>query len=202
MSKLELVLVRHGRVDFLDSGLCYGWTDLPLNEQGRTDALRAAEQLENEQFDTVYSSTLKRAVCTAETILQRNIHQPAPNIELADDLREFHFGSWETVPYATIYKDYMQEWDEYVKGAASFRAPGGESLGEFGERVVKWVDSHILSRTSGKILVVTHYGVLAVILPYLLHMGQEACWRFKINTGGITRFDVVDGFARMLNMNV
>ena len=202
MGKLELVLVRHGRVDYLDSGLCYGWTDLELNNQGREDALRAGELLADEQFDTVYSSTLKRAIATAETILNCNVHQPAPEIIQAGDLREFHFGSWENLPYTTIYKDYVQDWDDYMKGTASFRAPGGESLGEFSQRIIKWVDNFILNRTSGKILIVTHYGVLLVILPYLLHMGPDSFWRFKINTGGITKFDIVDGFARMLNMNI
>lgn len=202
MSKLELVIVRHGRVDFLDTGLCYGWTDLPLNEQGRADALRAAGHLQDEEFDIVYCSTLLRALSTAKTILEKNVHQPVPEIQLEDDLREFHFGSWETIPYETIYKDYGQEWSEYIKGTASFRAPGGESLGEFADRVIGWIDRHILSRTDGKILIITHYGVLSVLIPYLLHMGQDASWRFKVSTGGITRFDIVDGFARLTALNL
>lgn len=63
---LRLVLLRHGESVWNRENRFTGWTDVDLNEQGRTEArdagrLMAAEKYE---FDVAYTSVLKRAIRT------------------------------------------------------------------------------------------------------------------------------------------
>jgi probable phosphoglycerate mutase len=66
---VELVLVRHGlpeRVENID-----GPADPPLNDTGRAQASALAGWLSCEQIDAVYASPLRRAIETAEPLVER-----------------------------------------------------------------------------------------------------------------------------------
>ncbi len=62
----QIVLVRHGQSVWNEENRFSGWSDVPLTEQGITEA-KAAGQLLKEAgftFDVAFSSLLKRAIHT------------------------------------------------------------------------------------------------------------------------------------------
>jgi 2,3-bisphosphoglycerate-dependent phosphoglycerate mutase len=68
-----LVLLRHGQSTWNLENRFTGWTDVPLTDEGRAEAGRAAELLTEGgyKFDLVYTSLLKRAIHTMELVTNK-----------------------------------------------------------------------------------------------------------------------------------
>ena len=68
----KLVLVRHGESEWNKLNLFTGWMDVDLSENGHQEAIKAGQLLKEEgfRFDVCYTSYLKRAIHTANHILQ------------------------------------------------------------------------------------------------------------------------------------
>ena len=86
-----LYIMRHGLTDWNVRRKLQGRTDIPLNEEGRRMAERAAEEYRDVPLDLCFSSPLIRARETAEIVL-RGREIPI----LTDDrLKEMSFGEYE-----------------------------------------------------------------------------------------------------------
>lgn len=72
-----------------------GWSDTPLTSQGKADAVRAGQALSQLNFDYLFSSDLKRAVDTANTILQNHPQSQIKEPTLEPAFREEFFGYFE-----------------------------------------------------------------------------------------------------------
>ena len=64
-----LLAIRHGETTYNVEKRFATTTDVPLTEQGRSDAAAAAASLAGVRIDAVYSSPMSRARDTAELIL-------------------------------------------------------------------------------------------------------------------------------------
>ena len=64
----ELVLIRHGQSTANATGVWQGRLDFPLSEEGRRQARLTGRALAGESLDGLYSSSLSRALETAEII--------------------------------------------------------------------------------------------------------------------------------------
>ena len=198
---MELVVVRHGRVAHLRQKICYGWTDMPLDADGEQDVKRAGELLKNEQFDIAYCSPLLRTRQTLDAILAANFSKPFP-VEYLEGLKEYHFGLWENMEYEQIETQYPREWQRYTSGETEFGAPEGETLGAFIERVSNCVETIRRKHPEGKVLIVTHYGCISVLIPYLLEINGNMSWKFKVDPGAVSRLEVTNDFARLTKLNL
>ena len=56
---MKITLIRHTRVA-VETGICYGWSDVGVAPSFETEASRVKENISNERFDIVYSSPLSR----------------------------------------------------------------------------------------------------------------------------------------------
>ena len=67
----NLVLVRHGQSQWNLENRFTGWIDVPLTEQGISEAHSAGEQIREAgiEFDAAWTSVLKRAIHTLWIIL-------------------------------------------------------------------------------------------------------------------------------------
>ena len=135
-----LILVRHGETDWNAAGRLQGHTDRPLNDYGRTQAKRLADQLAGDGIAAIYASDLSRARETAE-ILGERLGLP---VVVDPDLREKNWGTWEGL---TSDERLQVEFE-------------GETTEEHRERVLRSV-RRIAERHPGqRIVVVTHGGSL------------------------------------------
>jgi len=135
-----LYIVRHGKTEWNSLQKLQGQTDTDLNEEGIQMAQKAAKEYADVHFDICYSSPLKRAVRTAELILEgRNVP-----IITDDRLKEMSFGQYEgSVGYFEDddfpLRNLFQEPARYTKsigGAESFDELFART-GEFLDQVVK-----------------------------------------------------------------
>ena len=152
-----LLLARHGETDWNREGRWQGWADPPLNDTGRSQARRLAEELQAIPFDAVYSSDLRRAHETAE-ILAAPHRVPV----VADrGLREIDIGSWSGLTRAEIT-------ERFPDGSR----PDGETHEEHGARVREAVVRIARGHLGGRILLVGHGGTIRSVhdvisdLPY------------------------------------
>ena len=90
----QLVCVRHGESAWNKDNRFCGWVDVSLSENGIQEAHQAGMAIKKEKltFDTVFTSTLKRAVMTANIILSY-CDQPEPPLIKHWQLNERHYGA-------------------------------------------------------------------------------------------------------------
>ena len=114
--------LRHGETVWNVSRITQGQHDSQLNETGRAQAERAGELFANEPIERIVASPLSRARHTAEAVAQHH------NIELTfdDGLKECHLGDLQGEPHGPWLTEY---W------TGDFDPPGGETFGEFAQRV-------------------------------------------------------------------
>ncbi len=166
----SLFFVRHAETDL--AGTFCGHSDPPINSRGQTQILEMISRLQSETFDAIYSSDLRRAMETAIPLAQAFT---LPVI-MSDRLREIHFGDWESLSWAEIEQRdaiYARRW---MDAFPALTAPHGESFAHFEERVLAEV-KHLQSVAEKKrIAVITHGGVMRVVLRRFLGYNEEQAW--------------------------
>jgi probable phosphoglycerate mutase len=149
-----ILLARHGETDWNRDRRVQGHTDVPLNETGRQQASALATALENEPLDAVYSSDLERARETARIVAEPRGLQ----VEVADGLREKHFGSWEGLTDEEVLRRFPDarrgHWGD------------GETTDEMTERVIETLHRIAADHPGERVLVVLHGGPLRAALRH------------------------------------
>jgi alpha-ribazole phosphatase len=138
---VQLYLIRHPRPD-IDTGICYGRSDLGLAE----DAVERAKALRPllPGNAPVWSSPLRRCLELALAL------HGEPVID--DRLQEMNFGHWEMRRWEDIPRAEIDAW---AADPIGFAPPGGESPGALRARVVA-----LLRELPDVAVVVAHGGVL------------------------------------------
>jgi len=164
------LFIRHAETEM--AGRFCGHSDPELNAKGRTQLTSLAQHLSTEPIDTVYSSDLRRARSTAQAIAAvREIPQV-----VRPALREIDFGQWEGLRWEQIEQMDPEYAGMWVEGYPHLPAPSGESFQAFEARVLKEVN-HLLDSNRGPIAVVTHGGVLRVVLRHFCACSEEEAWQ-------------------------
>jgi broad specificity phosphatase PhoE len=172
-SRPTLILVRHALTEM--AGRFCGHLDLPLSVIGLAQVSDVCERLSGYRLTHVFSSDLKRARQTAESIANS---RELPVHALAS-LREIAFGSWEGLTWdeaAARDPEYAQRWaDQYP----SMPAPGGEELQNFRRRIESAMDEIAEQARGGCAAVVTHAGVIRTLTGNLTRGSSD----FKCDYG-------------------
>lgn len=161
----ELLLIRHGITDM--AGTLCGQSDPPLNEEGRKQAKALASLLRSAPVRRIYSSDLQRAVQTALPLAESwNIRGISRR-----DLREISFGDWEGRRWADVRASLPAAGA--IDSSPELCAPRGEIFAVFRDRVLR-AFREILAESSGVCTaVVTHLGVIRVVLSELFPPGPQ-----------------------------
>ena len=195
---MELILVRHGETEMNASGVYCGWSDSCLTEQGRIHAREAALKLKNDRLAIIISSDLSRTMETADII---GAYHKAERIHI-NELREINFGIWEGMYFDDILKKYPDESALWKTDWMAYAPPEGESLLQMYNRVINKVQALIRKHKDDTICFVSHGGCIRAILAFLIGVGVEDFWKYKINNGSITRVEIDDDFSVLTALNV
>ncbi|HJZ48846.1 MAG TPA: histidine phosphatase family protein [Roseiflexaceae bacterium] len=156
-------LIRHGETDWNLHGRWQGHTDIPLNEDGRTQARRLAARLRSEgvRFDAIYSSDLQRAWETAvESGAAIGLApQPLPA------LREIDVGSWSGLTGAEVLAQDGDTYARYKSGEDVARG-GGERFLDLYTRVVAAAELLADRHPDRTLALVTHGGPVRALLMH------------------------------------
>ena len=208
---IEIVLIRHAQPDWEPGGRAVDHPE--LSAHGRLQAEAVAEALADESFDHCYTSTLERAIETAEFIARR-LGVRFEQCSWLDELRLPTLEGRTAEQVEKFFRDArardLEKWWDGMADGEAFRhmyervAGGIESLLE-GTHGVRSHDNsgYKLWRppeSDRKILIVAHEGTNAVILSRLLDV-EPVPWapvRFASFWASITRLTTVpvaDAFA-------
>jgi broad specificity phosphatase PhoE len=181
----RLMIVRHGITEFNASGRFLGHTDAGLTDEGMRQVEKLRDRMAEEKFDAVYSSDLKRAMITAETICTG--HQA--EIIVCPELREINYGQTESLTFGEI-KSRFPELAEAIRNfSPDMSFPGGETLQEFINRTLKFLYRLDLKANGPKILIVSHGGPIRTLLCELLGVGQGFWRTFRLDNASLSIVD-------------
>lgn len=186
-----IYIVRHGETDANNKGYAQGWTDDPLNENGRLIAELTGQGMKGIRFDCCISSPLIRAKDTAQIILRES--ENSVPVSFDDRIKEMNFGSFER----TSIKD--EKVIRFLKEpVVDYKFPGGESIKEVMERTQEFL-KELIARDDGKTyLVSTHGCALRAMLNYL-YEDPDDYWHGHVPYNCcVNIIDVKDGVATLI----
>ena len=117
-----LVLLRHGESEWNAKNLFTGWVDVPLNDKGRAEGVRAGELLRDAGVlpDVVHTSLLRRAINTAATALDGADRHWIP-VRRSWRLNERHYGALQGKNKKETLEAYGEE--QFMLWRRSFDVP-------------------------------------------------------------------------------
>jgi 2,3-bisphosphoglycerate-dependent phosphoglycerate mutase len=207
----KLVLIRHGESTWNLENRFTGWTDVELTPTGVAQAQEAGRLLKAEgyEFDTVYTSVLKRAIWTTWHALDQMDRTWLPIVNTWR-LNERHYGalqglnkaetakkfgdeqvliwrrSYDTPPPALEASDPRSERsDPRYAGLAPAEVPLTECLKDTVARVLPyWNDTLAPAIRSGqKLLISAHGNSIRALVKYLDGISDDAIVALNIPNG-------------------
>jgi len=177
-----VLFIRHAETDL--AGRFCGRSNPPVNERGLRQIEQLLNVIKNESIDSLYASDLSRSLTTAEAI--GRAFGLLPNV--VPDLREIDFGEWEGLSWKEIEardRAYAQRWSE---GYPNLPAPGGETFEAFQSRVLTQL-KHLVAWSAQRCgAVVTHAGVMRVVLRSLCGLDEREAWERTSEYCGFFRY--------------
>lgn len=192
----SLLLVRHASVDSANRHQYVGRTDLPLSEEGRHQAEALTEPIRRHRPTQCVCSPLRRAIETAEPIVEALGLEP----RIEPDLREIDFGRWEGKTFEEICHTDSERVDRWAEFSPDFAFPEGESIRDFLERVGHAAAKAIASPEE-RVLVVTHGGVIRAMICHLLGLSPKNYVLFEVTHASLTMVNLfgTNGVLSLLN---
>ena len=161
----RLVLLRHGRTAWNESGRAQGHADIELDRTGHAQAGSAARQLAGLDPAALWSSDLARARQTADYVA--SVCGLSPKYD--DRLREFDGGERQGLTLDEFAERYPDEYSSWVRGDGLLPVRGGEVTEDVERRIVPALRECLGSLGHGETgLVVTHGAAMKVAVTGLL----------------------------------
>jgi len=184
-SMADLVLIRHGQSVWNQQNLFTGWVDCPLSEKGEDEARAAGQSLKGKQdFNLVFTSTLGRAIQTAELLLQE-MGVNAQETVRSWEINERYYGRLTGKNKDKAREEFGADQVHIWRRSYDIAAPGAESLADTAARAVPYFVEHILPRVQEgrKVLVSAHGNSLRSIVMHLEGLSQDQVVSLEIATG-------------------
>jgi broad specificity phosphatase PhoE len=156
-------LIRHGETEWNITGRWQGILDVQLNEVGREQAQKLAEEAKNTGIEAIYSSDLSRAAETAQALAAPLGLTPILDLRL----RELDIGVFQGLKEAEIKQKYPEEFAAFLANPLEYRLPEGESRMDLQARVFALWKELLSSSQHQTIALVSHNGTLKMLLSAL-----------------------------------
>ncbi len=219
---MKLVLIRHGESQWNLENKFTGWHDVELSPKGVEEAKAAGQLLKAEgyDFDICYTSILKRAIHTLDTVLNEMDRVWLPVIK-DYHLNERHYGALQGLNKAETAEKYGEEqvkiWrrsfdvkppaldpadaeapcnQEMFREVPKEDLPLNESLETTIERVVPYFESTIKeSMKEGKrVIIAAHGNSLRALVKYFDNLSDEEIIGVNIPTASPLVYEFDDNF--------
>lgn len=178
----KLFLVRHGKTQYnLDHKFC-GLTDIDLVSEGVKNTHKLAICFAGVKFTRVYSSNLKRAIQTAQIILD-DLHQTDIKIIVDSRLNERDYGELTGKLHSEVEKFLGEEQINLWRRGWDATPPAGESLQDVYNRAIPFFKDEILpflTKKNENILITAHGNSLRALIIYLDNLNLDQIVHLEI----------------------
>jgi len=184
-----LLLVRHGQSEANAAGLLVGRADSPLTELGYRQAALLGEVLASRLTTPCrfVSSPLLRAMETAEAIADASARagRPGtpPGVSVDRRFVEIDYGELDGIAPSDLPPGLWDRW----RSDATWRPPGGETLGEVNARVAAACDELAPEAARCDVVIVSHVSPIKAAVIWALGGEPELSWRLSLGVASITR---------------
>ena len=206
----NLVLLRHGQSEWNQKNLFTGWVDVPLTEQGRTEAARAGELLAEKDLlpEVLHTSRLKRAIITADIALE-HADRAWIDVKRSWRLNERHYGALQGKDKTQIRDEFGEEqfmiWRRSydtppppLDDSSEFSQAGDRRYADLGddlprseclkdvlERLLPYWESDIAPdlKSGRTVMIAAHGNSLRALVKHLDGIGDDEIAGLNIPTG-------------------
>lgn len=169
-------LLRHGEVK---GGTRFrGHTDDPLTEIG-WEQMRIST--ENSDWDRVISSPLERCADFARAFTR----QYSLPLSFDERIKEMYFGTWEGRTAAQLMAEDPTALERFWADPEAHPPPSGELLSQFQARVLTAWDSLVHRYSGQKLLLVTHGGVIRILLCHVQQRPLSELLQIEVKHGAL-----------------
>ena len=174
----NLYIFRHGETDWNVAGRMHGIADISLNANGIAQAHALAEKLKDVNFNCIYTSSLSRAVQTANIVAEKN----KTKVITLDGLWEWDLGvfcgkilhltkkpKWTPIKFDgdNVYIPRTLLLD------ADYVPENGESYNMLKKRICSTIENIVKNTDAENIGIATHGGVIRAILREYTDLRQK-----------------------------
>jgi len=177
-------LLQHGEVEA--GGVFCGELETQLSTSGWKQ-LKQAFGSQKPAWDAVITSP--KAQCTAFAQWYAAKHK----LPLITDerLREIHLGVWEGCQPSQLMQTQPGQLAQWWVNPTLAAPEGGEDFSVFRERVLQAWSDLCLEWRDQRVLVVTHAGVIRLVVAHVLHIPNERLLSLNVEYGTLTRLRVL-----------
>jgi len=190
---MTITLVRHGEVDEAYHRCYNGHNDIALSKKGKEEAKRLARLLKGQTFDAIYSSDLRRCrettqqiISTLYTSTHSHIHTSTPSPIYTPALREKSWGRHEGMTFDAITQEEGLVYTDFLQWINTL---DGEPYDSYIARIRTFFTETLLQTPYDDVLVVTHAGVIRVLMHLLQEISLEAAFSIDFPYSAYTTLD-------------
>ncbi|PXW13636.1 alpha-ribazole phosphatase [Chryseobacterium sp. CBTAP 102] len=184
---MEIHVIRHTAIENPENR-CYGFAEMPL----RKECIHDFKSVDiDDHYDVIISSPSERCSLLADYFKF--------DYQTDERLREMNFGNWELKKWTDIPEEEINPW---YKDFIRVNASGGENLLEMQNRVLKFWNELIRKKNREKVLLITHAGVIRLILQAVLQFPLENMFSIQIDYGRKVIINWNDGLFSVKKVNV
>lgn len=169
---MEIYLIRHGETDWTKSGQHTSISDIPLTEEGQSQALALKESLQKISFEAVISSPMQRATETSDLAGLAEARRIDP------DAMEWNYGRYEGKTTEEIHEE-DPDWNIFSRGA-----PDGESLRDITVRADRMLKK--LTVAKNKVVLFSHGHFLRALAARWLQLPAQEGRLFSLDVASIS----------------
>ena len=176
--KKNLYIFRHGETDYNVAKRMHGITDIPLNKKGIEQAHALAKRLSDVHLDCIYTSSLSRAVQTANIVAEQN----HTKIITEPGLMEWNLGVFcGKILHLTKKPKWtpidLTKDDVYIPRTllldGDYVPQDGESYNMFKQRICKSIENIVKNTDAKNIGIATHGGAIRAMLREYTSLTQS-----------------------------
>ena len=155
--------------------------DEPISQAGRADSLKLWSYLCDKQLSAIYISGYQRTRQTIEYVAEQSGLKPIVD----ERLNEIDNGLIEGMADEAIQERYPEVWRGFRERSADFRFPEGETGEEARRRIAGFIEEKRQTHASENIVVVSHEGLIRLLICHILGLPVYARWNFQVGFCGI-----------------
>jgi len=184
--------LRHGQPE--GGEVLRGRVDHPLSDHGwgqMWQAVKVQPEMQSSMsdplpWDEIVTSPLQRCRSFAEKLAQLT---DLP-VSVEHEWQEIDYGDWDGMLLSEWRETAAYQFREFRKDMTALRPPNGEPFTQFRDRILgAW--QQVLDRPAGsRVLLVTHGGVMRVVLPTVLGMPLNQTGVLEIPFACLSRVQV------------
>lgn len=175
---LEIIVIRPGSTDYDQQGRIQGTLEIPLNDEGRTEIARVAEELKARELEAIYAAENLPAVETAETLATLL----GVKLKRLESLTNLNLGLWQGLMIDDVKRKQPKVYRQWQEHPESVCPPEGERFGQAVERVQSAIAKLFRKHSQGAVALVAPEPLAGIARRFL--RGEEMGNLWKNGTVG------------------